>query len=68
MKEVLIYGALFAAVIGASIPVLNNVIGGLNGSSDQVQQSVQAQTTALNDFLANNVNSNSGGNQQGGAN
>ncbi len=51
MKEVLIYGALFAAVLGASVPIVNNLFNSLQGSGTQVQEQVTGQITALNDLM-----------------
>lgn len=41
MKEVLIYGALVAAVIGSSIPVIQGLTSSMDSSGQQMNQSVQ---------------------------
>jgi len=47
MKEVLIYGALVAAVLGASVPVIQGLTNNIQTSGQQINQSVQTQMNSL---------------------
>ena len=56
MKEVLIYGALVAAVIGASVPVIQGLTNTMTNQAGQINQAVDTQITGLID----QINSGSG--------
>lgn len=47
MKEVLIYGALVAAVIGASVPVIQGLTGSLTSQSTEINNAVNSKMTDL---------------------
>ena len=56
MKEVLIYGALVAAVIGASVPVIQ----GLTTSMSNAGQTMNTQIQTQLDSIIGSVGSGSG--------
>ena len=47
MKEVLIYGALIAAVLGASVPLINNLNATTSQQGQQINTAIGTQTTNL---------------------
>jgi len=47
MKEVLIYGALVAAVIGSSIPVIQGLTNSMTTSGQQMNTAVQDKMTQI---------------------
>lgn len=53
MKEVLIYGALVAAVLGTSVTVIQNLTGQMETSSGQITTAVGQGVTDILDATAN---------------
>jgi hypothetical protein len=51
MKEVLIYGALVAAILGASVPVIQNLTNTANNLSTQINSSVDTEAQKITDLL-----------------
>ncbi|MCE2928551.1 MAG: hypothetical protein LW817_02850 [Candidatus Caenarcaniphilales bacterium] len=47
MKEILIYGALVAAIIGASVPVIQGLTNTVTTSGQQVNTTVQTRINTL---------------------
>ncbi len=47
MKEVLIYGALVAAVIGATVPIITGMTNNINTQGNAINTKVNTQLTQL---------------------
>ena len=47
MKEILIYGALVAAVLGVSAPMIQNMTANMQGQADQMNTAISDNVTAL---------------------
>ena len=52
MKEVLIYGALVAAVLGVSTTLITNLTGGLGEKASEVNTTIDTRIDALMDIGA----------------
>jgi hypothetical protein len=63
MKEVLIYGALVAAVLGVSTTLIQNMDGQFRNASNTIQTGINTSITDLT-----NVVTGGGSGGQGGAN
>ncbi|MDD9899123.1 MAG: hypothetical protein OXU45_09025 [Candidatus Melainabacteria bacterium] len=61
MKEVLIYGALVAAILGASVPVIQNLTNKAGDLSTQINTKVDAESQKISDLLTNSGGSGNSG-------
>lgn len=64
MKEILIYGALVASVLAASVPMIRNFVNTTNAQNQAINQQITTQTTALTTAIG--TFGNTGGNNNGG--
>lgn len=53
MKEVLIYGALVAAVIGATVPIITGLTNNITTQGNAVNSSVNTKLTNLVNSIGN---------------
>lgn len=53
MKEVLIYGALVAAIIGASVPIIQGLSSNITTAGTSINSQVQTQLNTIVGSTAN---------------
>lgn len=60
MAQVIIFGALFAAVLSASSPMIQQFMGSAIGQSSQINGQITSQSQGLVDAISNGFQSTSG--------